>query len=219
MKEYRDEAINSPYSSTSCADEIVHRISTLAENCMNARVKWNGAAVCWQLEEIVKILPYLAQNTRNYQKLSDEDMASLEKIFEELNELRSEVILRNSQFRCKDELSNKIGCISEILQKNKFGLHDSAVSEGNWRDGMLFQSYENLWKVIHRVNTEWEELWSRGFSVNVFIQYWLMFQSERGNGVEKSEKEKLKEFMELLDGKMRYVALPYKKQFARMRNR
>lgn len=161
--------------------------------------------MCWHIERIVEMLPHLAKNTRNYEKLNDEDVASLKKIFDELDALHAEAISRNSQSKYKDDLSHKTQCISEILCKNMVGMYDTEEDHHNWRDGMIFQNYEDLWKIIHRINTEWEELCDRGFSLFVFYDYWHSFQYDRENGVEMSEEKKFETFMALLDGKMKFI--------------
>lgn len=206
MTEYMNFAIEGRYATRgTCAEEIVPMIKALYEKSINAKVKWDGAIVCWHIEKIVKMLQYLAYNTRNYEKLSDEDVVSLKKIFDELDVLHAEAIFRDSQSRYEDNLTPKIDCISEILCQNMADMYDSKEDHHDWRDGMMFQNYEDLWKIIHRINTEWEELCTRGFSMNVFDDYRKSFQYDRENGMEMSEEMKLKTFMALLDGKMKFV--------------
>lgn len=212
MTDYMNKAIEGRYAKGPCAEEIVPMIKALYEKSVNAKVKWDGAGVCWHIERIVEMLPYLAENTRNYEKLSDEDVASIKKIFDELDALHAEAISRNSQSRYKDDLSHKTSCISEILCKNMVDMHDSEEDHHNWRDGMIFQNYEDLWKIIHRINTEWEELCSRGFSLNVFYDYWKSFQYDRADGKEMSEERKFKTFIALLDGKMKFVPV-YRREY------
>lgn len=191
------------YPAKPCADEIRPMIEAFFEKSMNAKVDWDGgASVCSHIERITEIVYYLSKNTRNYEKLSNEDVASLKKIFEELDALHAEALKNNSQ---SDWLRSKISCISEMLCKNMVGMYDSVEEHENYRDGMIFQNYEDLWKVIHRVNTEWDELCSRGFSLRVFYDYWESFEYDQSLGLEKTEEEKLKTFMALLDGKMKFV--------------
>lgn len=205
MTGYMNDALGGSYRHVPCAEEIVPMIETFFKKSMNANVNWDGAGVCWHIENITEIVKYLAMNTRNYEKLSNEDVASLGKIFEELNALHAEVLNHNSQPKNKDYLKSKISCISEMVCKNMVSMHDSEDEHEQYRDGMIFQSYEDLWKIIHRVNTEWDELNSRGFSLRVFYDYWETFKYDRSVGQEKTEEEKLKTFMALLDGKMKFV--------------
>lgn len=199
------DAIEGKYSKTPCAEEIVPMIKDFFKKSTDAKIQWNGAGVCWHIERITEAASYLAQNTRNYENLSNEDVASLKKLFIEFNTLHAEALKLNSQSKYKDYLSQKISCISEMICKNMVGMHDSAEKHDNYRDGMIFQSYENLWKVIHRVNTEWDELCSRGFSLRVFYDYWESFKYDRAANQEKTEEEKLETFMALLDGKLKFV--------------
>ena len=207
MTDNMNVAIEGRYSKTPCAAEIKSMIEDFFIKSMGAKVKWGGAAVCWHIEKITEIVRYLAENTRNYEKLSTEDVASLKKIFDELDALHAEALEHNSQSRYKDGLSIKISCISEIVCKNMVGMHDSEEKHDNYRDGMIFQSYEDLWKIIHRVNNEWDELCSRGFSLRVFYDYWESFKYERDAGMEKTEEEKLASFMAVLDGKKKFVPI------------
>lgn len=207
MTDYMNVAIEGRYSPTPCAEEIRPMIEAFFKKSMKAKVKWDGSSVCWYIENITEIVKYLAKNTRNYEKLSAEDVASLKKIFDELDALHVESLECNSQSRYKDNLGSKISCISEIVCKNMVGMHDSEEKHDNYRDGMIFQSYEDLWKIIHRVNIEWNELCDRGFSLRVFYDYWESFKYDRAAGLEKTEEEKLATFMAVLDGKKKFVPI------------
>lgn len=210
MTNYMNEAIEGRYLPTPCAEEIRPMIETFFKKSMKAKVKWDGSSVCWHIESITEIVKHLAENTRNYEKLSTEDVTSLKKIFDELDALHSEALELNSQSRDRADranLSSKISCISEIVCKNVVGMHDSEEQHDNYHDGMIFQSYEDLWKVVHRVNIEWDELCRRGFSLRVFYDYWEYFKYARSKGCEKSEEEKLEDFMAILDGKKMFVPI------------
>lgn len=199
-------AIDGIYLKSPCAEEIVPMIKDFFKKSMSANIKWDdNLRVPYHVEDIADIVTNLAHNTRSYERFTDEDMSSFIKIFNELDALREEALLCYSQFKYKYDLSSKISCISEMIKQNMLGTHDSLENHKNWRDGMIFQSYENLWKVIHRVNTEWEELCGRGFSLRVFYDYRDAFEYDRRIGQEQTEDEKLKTFMALLDGTMKFV--------------
>lgn len=203
MADYMNDALNSvDYSHGKCASEIVPMVKAFFEKSMSATINWNGSYVCINIENISEIGKFLAMNTRDYEKLSDEDVASLKKLFEELNILHNEALEHQSEDNY--DFDRKISCISEIICKNMVGIHEL---KDNYRDGMIFQSYEDLWKIIHRVNTEWDELCNRGFSLKVFYNYWDSFKYDRKMECEKTEEEKLKNFMGILDGKMKFVPL------------
>lgn len=201
MTEYMNEAMECSYYQVSCAEEIKPMLKTFFKKSMSAKVNWkDGGAVCCQIEHITEAVQYLAMNTRNYESMSKEDVKVFQKMFEEFDALHAEALKLNSQ-----SLSDRISCISEIACKNHIGMHDSEEQHEHWRDGMIFQNYESLWKVIHRVNTEWDELCSRGFSLRVFYDFWDVFRYDRSRGEEMSEEEKLKTFMALLDGRMKFI--------------
>lgn len=207
MSDNMEKAMNGSYRHVPCAEEILPMLVEFFAKCRDAKVEWNGASVCWNIEKLTEIMQHIAMNTRNYEKLSDEDITSLRKIFDELNALYAEALELDSQSDCRNDFSSKISCLDEILCKNMVGMHDSEEEHENYRDGMIFQNYEDLWKVIHRVNTEWEQLCNRGFSLRVFYDYWESFKYERSAGLRKTEEEKLETFMALLDGKMKFVPI------------
>ena len=208
MTNYISRAMENSSHHAACAEEIRPMLKDFLKKVMSTDVDWNSVGnVCWNIENITKAVQYLAENTRNYQKMSDEDIEAFKKIFEEIYALYDETLKKKDQ---DENIADKISCISEIANKNKTGMHDSPMSHEYWKDGMIFQNYENLWKIIHRVNTEWDELCSRGFSVKIFYQFWEAFKYDKASskeraGKEMSEQEKIEFFMELLDGKMKFV--------------
>ncbi len=204
MAGYMDKAMECSYYHVSCAEEIKPIIKAFFRKAMSSKVNWeDGGRVCWNIENITEAVQYLAENTRHYERMSKAEVKIFRKILEEFDALYTEALNSNSQHN--EYLSNKISCISEIVCKNHVEMHDSEEHHENWRDGMIFQNYEDLWKVIHRVNTEWEELCSRGFSLSVFYDFWDVFKYDRSRGEEMSEEEKIKAFMALLDGKMKFI--------------
>ncbi|MBQ9280086.1 MAG: hypothetical protein IJ215_03470 [Clostridia bacterium] len=211
MESCLEETIGKGYLGKPCAKRIKPLIQDFYEKCVHYVEMWFGTDVCWHFEGIFDITKYLAANTRDYQKLSDADFESLKKIFSELDSLLEET--DNTAWACRTNLNcdrmidfrYKISCLSEMICKNMAGMHDSEEDHQHYRDGMIFQNYENLWKVIHRVNTDWLELCHRGFSLKLFYSFWDSFQYDRQNGTEKLEDEKFQMFMDVLDGKMKVV--------------
>lgn len=206
MSNNLEKAMDGSYRHVPCAKEIIPMLEDFFVKCTNAKFDLDvNDVVCWRIEKLTEIMMHIAMNTRNYEKLSVEDIIALRKIFEELNALLTEALEVNSQSDCQNDFDNKINCINEIICKNMVAMHDSEEKHDNYRDGMIFQNYEDLWKVIHRVNTEWNQLCSRGFSLRVFYDYWEAFKYDRLYDLEKAEGEKLETFMALLDGKMKCV--------------
>lgn len=192
-----------------CSSRVAGLIETFYEESTKVDVDWqNGKSECGQVEAVMEVAKYLAENTCPYEPLSDKDFGFIEKIFQELEELRGEAVELKMYPERSDTMRGKISCIREILCKNMAGIsYYKEARATNRRDGMIFQNYEDLWKIIHRIVTEWDELASRGFSLNVFYDYWSSFKYDRCNGKEKSESEKLRIFMAMLDGNMKFVPL------------
>ncbi len=213
ITEQMNAIIDGRYSKTPCAEEIIPMIEAFFKKSIMVKSRRDKSnIICSLIEKMIEIVKYLAENTRNYEKLSTEDVSSLQKIFDELDTLYAEEIERISQSKNKENLSQKIDCIGQIICKNTVYMHDSEEKHDNYRDGMIFQNYENLWKIIHRLNSEWDELCSRGFSLRVFYDYWDSFKYDRTEGLEETEKEKMTTFMAVLDGKKKFVPI-YEKRW------
>lgn len=158
---------------------------------------------------IVQCCLNIAASTRNYEDLKESDFISLKKIFSELDAMCEEA--KTNLSNKKDEFAKKAKLISQLLFYNCEGMHDSPVNHSNWKDGMIFQSYENLWKVIHRLNSEWEELSGRGLTDEQIEAFSKAFHYSRSNYTEPSENSKLRLFMDMLDGKLKVIPV-YKRE-------
>ncbi len=189
----------------SCAKQTEPMFNAFFKKTMSAKTNWkdrNGRSWDGTIETAVR---YLAMNTRNYERMSEEEVKVFQKIFEEFDLLHAEALKLNSQSQNKGYLMNKLICISEIIRINRIGMHDLDEQHEHWRDGMIFQNYENLWKVIHRVNTEWDELCSRGFPLKICQYFYDVCEYAKSCGEEMQEEDKIKTFMALLDGKMKII--------------
>ena len=206
MKKYMNTAIeNSPYH-VSCAEEIKPMIIDFYTKAMSIEINCQEFSdLCWQIDDIAEAILYLAENTRIYEEMSKEEVEVFKKLFEEFEKLLDETLELSSLNVDKEYIQNKISCMSEIVCKNMCDRQDIKKDHENWRNGMIFQNYENLWKVIHRVNTEWDELCDRDFSTRVFYDFWDAFKTDRRRGEEMSEEEKFKTFMAVLDGKKKFI--------------
>ena len=135
------KALEGGYRHVPCVEEIIPMLEDFFAKSTNAKVEWNvDNSVCWHIEQLTEIMMYIAMKTRNYEKLSDEDVTALRKIFEELNALYTEALELNLQSNCKNDFGNKINCIDEIICKNMLGMYDSELVHDNYRDGMIFQN-------------------------------------------------------------------------------
>lgn len=189
----------------SCAKQTELMFNDFFKKLMSAKANWkdkNGRTWDITIENAVR---YLAMNTRNYEKMSEEEVKAFQKIFEEFDSLHDEALNLSSQSQNKEYLMNKLICISEIIRINSIGMHDSEEQHEHWRDGMIFQNYKNLWKVIHRVNTEWGDFCSRGFPLKICQYFYDVCEYARSCGEEMQEEDKIKVFMALFDGKMKII--------------
>ena len=205
------EALEGRYSRKPCAKEIQMKLEEFCKSVIALPIEWDGNEVCWSLERLVECAKYLSENVPNFATYSKEEVTAINKIFDELVFIRQELMqVYDSGENAEHKIGAKINCISEILAKNAVGVRyveDAENKPENWRDGMIFQSYESLWTVIHRVNHEWAELCMRKFSLNVFYDFWSVFKLERTLNKEKTEEEKLMEFMAILDGTKKFVPI------------
>ncbi len=182
----------------------------------NSKTAWEGIVTDHNIEQLAEAAMYLVGNTRKREIFKKGDLNNINNIFNELNSLYKEVIKSDTSKKVScifkenkmSSITEKISCISEILCKNAVGLrYDSGerVEKGeNINDGKIFAKYENLYLVINTINTRYEELKERGFSSNVFYDFWESFRYNRCKGVEKTETEKISLFMGLLDGTMKF---------------
>lgn len=205
------EALEGRYSRKPCAKEIRMELEKFCKSVIALPIEWDGNEVCWSLERLVECAKFLSKNVPNFATYSKEDVTAINKIFDELVFIRQELMqVYESEEEVEYKIGAKISCISEILVKNAVGaryVENPENTSENWRDGMIFQSYESLWAVIHRVNREWVELSARKFSLNVFYDFWSVFKLERTLKQEKTEEEKLAEFMAILDGTKKFVPI------------
>ena len=207
------QAINGRRLRTPCACEIKSTIESFFNQIMEEIGK--NYDCDYMIERIAEAVMYLANNTRDYEKLTEEEISSLRNIFNELKKLYDTLISKSDT----GDLKDKITCISEILCKNSVDMHDDSEDQvecpgDDYRDGMIFQRYEDLWKVVNRISTEWSELRNRGFDACVIFDYWSSVRYDRENKQEKTEDEKVNNFMSLLDGTMKFVPVYEEKAVA-----
>lgn len=144
-------------------------------------------------------------NTRK-DKMNKEDIKSLEKIFGEIEMLYLEA-MKFEQYEYKEDFVDKIKCLDEILYNNMLKIDNQTE---NYRNGMIFQNYEDLWRIIRKINTEWNNLCNRGFSIKVFYDYWGVLKDDKSKSI--SEEKKVEYFMNILDGKLKFIPI-YKTDF------
>lgn len=181
---------------TKCPEEIVPMLEDLMKKAIND-IKGKESVVDEHIESFLEIVDSFVRSVRNYEKFSNKEILSFQKIFDELEALFAEII--DLQSHETTAFSDKIRCIWKISRWNQVY--------------MTFQDYEDLWQVIHRLNTEWKDLCDRGFRpyiVNVFLDY--VSYAERNGFKQLSEEEKLETFMKLLDGQKWMVPI-YRREY------
>ena len=200
MTSYMDRALGHKYYPAACSEDIKPMIEEFYDKTVSM-VDWENAdeSLCNDVEAIIQILHFLALNTCPYERMSKEDVEAFKKLLMELEQLLNETVMDSGK------TSDRITCFLGIFQKNMASTNFSETNHENWRRGMVFQDYEDLWKIVHRINTEWVELRSRGYSYNTFYEFWRSCDSSLRNGEELSEEEKFNAFMGILDGKMKFV--------------
>lgn len=189
-----------------CNEGFIPLFQEFRKKILETQIDIDSFQLRGNINQFLLIPVLLAKNTRNYEDFSSEDLLSLRKIFEELYSLYDEIILERTD-ESHIKFGEKIMAIYELVRTNAVHMTDRREKHvENWRDGMLFQIYENLWKVIHRLNTEWDELCLRGFSLEaVFYPFAESVRYSREIHEEMSEEDKFQSFMDILDGNKKFV--------------
>ncbi|MBE5821232.1 MAG: hypothetical protein E7311_01415 [Clostridiales bacterium] len=159
-----------------------------------------NSKVDYELFRITEMIYYLSMNTIEGRKIGKRELKAIEAIFNLLYDWFDDVTQRKM---FHDE--TKMCCIKRILETNQICRNFRSSKDLNYdkiRKAMMFEDYEDLYKVIKRINDEWEELLSRGF---VYIRVIDDFDAVlRHTKKERTEKEKMKLFMGVLDGKFKF---------------
>mgnify|MGYP007069948608 CR=1 FL=1 len=193
-----------------CASEIRSIVIDFFKSTMRIDIDWDNGGIRWQIERVSEIVKYIAQNTRDYYKMASNEVEVVRELVKEIYLLRDEALRIDAMNDLHKEsnsdidFGHKIACIGEIIRKNMTGMHDEAKSK-DYKDGMIFQNLENLLKLVHRLNTEWDDLCNRGFSLNVINDFIQAVEYDRKRGHELDEEEKYDIFNNILDGNMKFV--------------
>lgn len=193
---------NGKYSN-GCSESIQKLVIAFFTKVSSARIEWSGTnPIAVNLEVLTKVVEQLAYNTYHHEVIPKEQMEYIQKIFDEFRFLYDELV-RHEHLNNYDigDIAGRIDCLYEILYKNHILSHNVI---NPIHDGKLFQSYENLYKVIRTINRRWNKLVASGFSISVFDDFYDCFVYERKQGIEKTEEKKLELFMGILDGSMRF---------------
>lgn len=189
-----------------CNEGFIPLFQEFREKILETQIDIDSFQLRGNINQFLLIPVLLAENTRDYEEFSSEDLLSLRKIFEELYSLYDEIILERTDVN-HIKFGEKIMAIYELVRTNAVHMTDRREKHSeNWRDGMIFQRYENLWKVMKRLNREWDELCLRGFSTEeVLYPFEESFVYSREIHEEMSEEDKLQTFMDILDGTKKFI--------------
>lgn len=144
-------------------------------------------------------LEAVAKNTENV-SLNGKEITCIQRICEELEAIYNEIIDSDDKSLKKD-LGDKVFFIIQVFYCNSSKINLRSYSYESVRKYLIMKSYRSLLEITHRINTEWEDLCSRGLVIEVITDYFdsIPYDSDM------SEEEKLDTFMKMLDGEMKFV--------------
>ena len=191
-----------------CAKVIEPIISDFYGKLITTKISWCGSnEYYWnQILDLGEVAQRLSSNTSIY-LVGESDVEPIRKIVEELELLHAEIMKEYYSQSPNEELDYKLETVKEIVTKNAVNANAKASNSYNGRAGMVFQSYEHLWKLIHRINIEWLELRERGFKKQVIYDFEMSMQHLRLAGKEWSEEEKWNAINGILDGGKKFIPL------------
>lgn len=191
-----------------CAEVIEEIVTDFYGKLIKTKISWYGSnEYYWnQILDLGEIAQRLSSNTSVY-LVEESDVEPIRKILEELEHLHEEIMREYYSQSPNEELDYKIETIKEIVTKNMANAYAKASRNYKGRAGLLLQRYEHLWALVHRVNTEWEELRTRGFRKDVIYDIEMSMQHLRFIGKEWSEEEKLNIINGILDGTKKFIPL------------
>lgn len=180
--------------------EFVEAVQKLHIKIIGTDIDWEAdGSARYHLVDLLDIARHAAKTLELKKNLSSEDSNSIQKFFKELDSLYDEALSVKSKEQIMN-FSQKISCIKRIFKENTLTICDTAA--GRLITDKVFRNYENLWELMHRINTEWEELCFRGFSVKLIYDSFRDFIIyTKYTHAEMSEEEKYRTFMDILDGK------------------
>lgn len=198
------ESIIGRYPYVRCAKEIEPFIKKYYKKFRKQNFKKDSitnSKVDAELRDITDILYNLALNTIECTTLEDRELKALESIFNLIYKWFDDVTQKGI-FHDR----TKFRCIEKILEENRIRLNPylERLNYDEIKPKMLFEDYEDLYKVIKRIDEEWEDLLKRGFKISVFDDFETSTRHARFSN-KKSREEKFMLFMRLLDGELKFM--------------
>lgn len=184
-----------------CAKEIEPFIREYFDNIRQFNFKIDDITdnkVDDQLWRITDMVYYLSRNAIEGVSIEEREIEYIKKIFDIFNDFVNKCVNEN----IFQDIS-KLASISYILEENSIR-EDRKVHEEK-RNKVFFDDFEYLYNIIYRINTQWEDLVSRGFSRGVIKDFFDVMRREKfSKEIVRTEKEKYDIFMQILDGKMKF---------------
>ncbi|MBR2744541.1 MAG: hypothetical protein IKE01_04525 [Clostridia bacterium] len=194
-------------------DTCIRVISCVNEN------DWN---VIRNVKAIAEAGLYLSLNTFQNQSIAADEYACINEMYKELEKLLDDSLANARPLTVKigkggklehvrtdsenlTDWEDKIYCISMVLFHNQEEARSYPVSNRPDFKYMVFQSYNSLKCVISKLNTEWNALVRRGFSLEMYDAYRqsVMYEVKHGNNL--SGARRYVGFMELLSGESKLI--------------
>lgn len=196
----------SPYS-RGISESIASTYSKLFWTLRIADIDWNGSKTheARYFEEILEFATHVTLNTRGGEIIEGIELEYLKSIFQDIDELVKYVISHKTYNK---EFSDMLSCLNQIACKNMLHIPNGKVSPENPINtfGKIFETYEYLYKVLHRIYKDWADLTSRGFSLQTFYCFRDSFEYNlHRTDFRQTSDDKFNGFMGLLDGKNKLV--------------
>lgn len=183
-------------SKMQCAKALVPMIRALQKN---AEITIEKGVKSFFPIMVIHVTKEFAKNVSRSQKLTQEDLSSIQRIFDALERLQEEPLSFESQYnkifaKQANDYNTKTYCLQQILIKNRLSTPK------------LFNNYNHLSLIVTKLIDEWDDLCRRGFSLeNTFYPFSQSVKYSKEKGKELSEEDKFQLFSDLLDGKAKIV--------------
>lgn len=193
----------------SCSNCINLSIAKFFDMCSSSKIKWDGKIVDQNIVGLTEAAMYLAQNTLPTERLSDQDLKCMDALIKELELVYREVRNNVKDLDMQKVYSSKIELLADIFWKNmgsRVTLYEGVEIE-NDRDGMVFERYEDLLRIVHIVNSNYEDLVERRFTPKTLYDFKDYVLQSRRLKRPLSEDEKVEKFLGILNGTMKFHPL------------
>lgn len=185
------------------SESIRPLIQDFCTKCIKSKIKFNGQIIGRYMNELIEIAMYFASNTSKGEKIDGEDLKCIKAIMAELEKLYNEIIKSKFPKNEGSYYGKKLALISEIFCKNTVSMERN--NEENIHYGKIFERYKDLYLIISLVNNNYDELLEKGVELStLWYPFFDVVQNRRNEGKPLSEDEKMKYFIALINGSMKF---------------